>query len=74
MFLEIPSVQALDCTPIIETSSAWVTVDQESGSVKEFSILDKPEAATEAWAHSFVTHRDDSMTFFNMDYFNMTVR
>lgn len=67
VFLEIPSVQALDCTPIIERSSALVTVNQISGNVKDFSILEEPEEASEAWAHNFIVHRND-------DYSNITVR
>lgn len=60
MFPEIPLVQALDCIPIIETSSAWVKVDQRSGRVMDFSILDEPKEASEAWAHNFVEHFNKS--------------
>lgn len=74
MFLEIPSAQALDCTPIIETSSALVTIDQESGSVQDFSILEEPKVVAEAWSHNFVTHSDASISMLEPDYFNMTVR
>jgi hypothetical protein len=54
IFTEVPSVQALNCMPIIETATANVTVDQATGLVKSFVILDKPTPASQAWADPFV--------------------
>lgn len=74
-FLAVPSAQALDCTPIIETSSALVTVDQRSGGVKDFQILEEPKEASEAWTHNFIAHNNNASMDPNKVYrYNITVR
>lgn len=54
IFPDAPSMQALNCQPIIETSVAQVTVDVKLGRVYTFTILDEPQVADVPWLDSFV--------------------
>lgn len=58
LFTEVPQVQALKCMPIIEKSSANVTVDRQTGAVAAFDILAPPSSADEAWRYNFVDYGD----------------
>jgi hypothetical protein len=60
MFTDVPSISALNCKPIIETATADVTVDQGSGQVQGFEILDDPVPAARAWTDVFVVHNRSS--------------
>ncbi|KAK0663157.1 hypothetical protein DIS24_g1201 [Lasiodiplodia hormozganensis] len=56
LFTDVPQVQALKCMPIIEKSSANVTVDRQTGNVAKFDILERPSSADEAWRYNFVDY------------------
>ncbi|KAF2189585.1 hypothetical protein K469DRAFT_747636 [Zopfia rhizophila CBS 207.26] len=56
VFLEVPSIQALNCQPVIETATAEVTVSQRTGQVHSSRILDTPQNAIQAWSDPFVIH------------------
>lgn len=58
----IPSVQALNCAPIIEKAAAEVIVDQSTKQVHDFTILEHPVPASEAWYDDMVTHYDPAST------------
>jgi len=47
---EIPKIQALNCKPVIETSTADVIVDGNTGTVHSFRILDQPVPAKSPWS------------------------
>ncbi|KAL1635937.1 hypothetical protein SLS58_010043, partial [Diplodia intermedia] len=65
-FTEIPAVQALRCTPSIQTASADVTVDITSGRVKSFTIVDEPTDDPNVWTEAFVQHESTmDMNFSN---------
>ncbi|KAI9796263.1 MAG: hypothetical protein M1833_006432 [Piccolia ochrophora] len=51
-----PKLTALNCLPIIESANAKVTVDVQSGAVREYLILDDPVNATEAWSDNLLLH------------------
>ena len=51
-----PSIAALNCQPIIETSNASVTVDLATGTVREYSLLDTPRNASNAWSDNYEAH------------------
>ena len=53
---EIPRMAALNCKPVIQKTNASVTVVQQSGRVKSFTILDEPEDDESAWTDYFVEH------------------
>ncbi|OJD40264.1 uncharacterized protein BKCO1_1000611 [Diplodia corticola] len=55
-YTEIPAVQALRCIPAIQTASADVTVDINSGRVKSFTILDEPTDDPNVWTEAFIAH------------------
>ncbi|KAH0360600.1 hypothetical protein KCU65_g9309, partial [Aureobasidium melanogenum] len=51
---EQPELAAINCTPIIEQATANVTVDITTGVVQDYSILDTPQNATEAWSDPYL--------------------
>ena len=51
-----PSMAALNCQPVIEIASATVTVDLTSLAVLDYSILDVPKDATNAWTDNYEGH------------------
>lgn len=57
IYKEIPSVQALHCQPIIESTVTNVTLDPRSGEVHSFSIIAGTVNATEAWNDAFLDYR-----------------
>ncbi|KAF2465767.1 uncharacterized protein BDR25DRAFT_161827, partial [Lindgomyces ingoldianus] len=56
IFTSLPSIQILNCVPIIETANAEVVVAQKSGRIQSYNILDTPKSAPEAWFDAFVVH------------------
>lgn len=54
LFTEVPAAQALHCTPAIEKATADVTVDQRTGRVQSFKIIDEPKSALEAWKDLYI--------------------
>lgn len=56
LFTEEPVLQAVHCTPIIETTEADVTVDASNGRVQHYRILNDPDPADSAWLDVFVYH------------------
>jgi hypothetical protein len=56
IFNDIPSIQALNCVPVIESTTANVVVEQNTGQVQSFTIIDEPQSAPEAWSVSFATN------------------
>jgi hypothetical protein len=54
MFTEVPSLQALNCRPVIELAEADVTVDYTTGVVQDFTILGEPQPNSEPWSDPFV--------------------
>jgi hypothetical protein len=69
MFTEVPSLQALNCRPVIELAEADVTVDYTTGVVQDFTILGEPQPNSQPWSDPFVERgwnyigdpRDDDM-------------
>jgi hypothetical protein len=55
-FTEEPVLQAVHCTPIIETAEADVTVDASNGQVQHYRILNDPEPANSPWFDVFEYH------------------
>jgi hypothetical protein len=53
VFPDPPSIQALNCKPVIETTFAWVTVDHLSQQVLEYTILADPFPEADAWSDSY---------------------
>lgn len=51
-----PSVSMLNCKPLVETANARVTVNPANGEVQSFSITDKPQLSTEAFADDYLPH------------------
>jgi hypothetical protein len=54
MFTEVPSLQALNCRPVIESVEANVIVDYTSEVVRDFEILGEPQPNSQAWSDPFV--------------------
>jgi hypothetical protein len=54
MFTEVPSLQALNCRPVIELAEADVTVDYTTGIVEDFTILSEPQPNSQPWSDPFV--------------------
>ncbi|KAF2144855.1 uncharacterized protein K452DRAFT_343342 [Aplosporella prunicola CBS 121167] len=54
IYTEVPSIQALNCMPIIETATSHITVDLNTGQVKSFNITDTPIVDTVAWSAGLV--------------------
>jgi len=52
---DIPSVTAMNCTPVFESANANVKVDLSSGIVQEHKILDTPVNDTSAFQYNYVT-------------------
>ncbi|KAH6629643.1 hypothetical protein C7974DRAFT_312087 [Boeremia exigua] len=52
-FSKPPSIQAVNCIPTIETASARAVVDQQTGNVRDFQILEHPVSADVAWSDAF---------------------
>lgn len=51
---DVPQLTALNCRPVIESSTADVTVDQADGTVQSFKILEQPiPIGRPAWNDSF---------------------
>ncbi|KAF2828273.1 hypothetical protein CC86DRAFT_405278 [Ophiobolus disseminans] len=63
MFTQVPSLQALNCRPIIESATANVTVDYGTRAVQSFVIAGDLRPETSPWSDPFVsrklTYRDD---------------
>ncbi|KAK0610239.1 hypothetical protein DIS24_g12137 [Lasiodiplodia hormozganensis] len=57
IFREVPSAQALHCAPIIETASANVVVNEQTGEVQSYSILDEPKSSDDAWRDVYLMHQ-----------------
>ncbi|KAF2258991.1 hypothetical protein CC78DRAFT_503810 [Lojkania enalia] len=60
LFSEVPSLQALNCMPVIESANAHVTVDQRTGKVYGYTILDEPQSAQQAWSEPFISRLNAS--------------
>ncbi|KAF2122407.1 hypothetical protein BDV96DRAFT_594294 [Lophiotrema nucula] len=58
IFPEVPSLQALNCKPIIEGALADITLDQETGQVLSYSV-GTPLPAEQAWSEAFVMRQDN---------------
>ncbi|KAF2117412.1 hypothetical protein BDV96DRAFT_644835 [Lophiotrema nucula] len=56
-FEDLPKAQAALCTPIIETNTATVTVDKNSGQVFSYEMLEGAASADSAWTDVFVTRQ-----------------
>lgn len=56
VWMDEPSITAVNCTPIIEQSSASVVVEIGTGAVQSYSILDTPQHAPSAWSDYYVPH------------------
>ena len=54
MFSEIPSLQAINCRPVIESAEADVTLDYTSRVVRDFTILGEPQPDSQAWSDPFI--------------------
>ncbi|KAF2845609.1 hypothetical protein T440DRAFT_493304 [Plenodomus tracheiphilus IPT5] len=52
-FVNPPDAQALNCTPVIETSEARVSVDYARGLVQDYEILQPPLVENVAWSDPF---------------------
>jgi hypothetical protein len=63
MFTDVPSLQAINCRPLIESAAVDVTVDYATGVVQEFHILEEPKPDLAPWSDPFVTrtwnYKDD---------------
>ncbi|KAI0104001.1 hypothetical protein GGR51DRAFT_523142 [Nemania sp. FL0031] len=57
IWTEPPQVTALNCTPIIETTDASVTVDATNGRIVDFKLLGQPQEDRFAWTDDFVAYR-----------------
>ncbi|KAF2137414.1 uncharacterized protein K452DRAFT_361940 [Aplosporella prunicola CBS 121167] len=77
LFEDVPSVEALQCMPLIEMATAAVTIDRVTGMVQSYTIVDEPREATGAWDNDYVNqshYRDDFIHDPQSDYFlNITV-
>lgn len=71
-----PSIAALNCQPVIETANASVTVELATGAVQDYSILDTPRNATNAWLDNYEAHQPNSTLSSGpiVGDFNVTVR
>jgi hypothetical protein len=48
---QVPTIQALNCMPIIETVNAKVSVDPTTSQVQSYSLLGEPEPDAQAWTY-----------------------
>jgi hypothetical protein len=60
LFTEVPLLQAVYCSPIIETADANITVDITNGRVQSYRILNDPERSDSPWLDVFVHHQNIS--------------
>ena len=49
---DIPSITALNCTPIFEIANANIKLDRKSGAIQKFKILDTPIVDNTAFEHN----------------------
>ena len=56
-FKEVPSMQFLNCKPVIEQSNAKITVARSSGEVLNYRLLDAPQPQNDAWTAHFQNGR-----------------
>lgn len=52
-FKEVPSIQALDCKPVIEQAEARVMVARSSAQVLDFKLLEEPRPRSDVWKLEF---------------------
>ena len=68
---ELPSIQALNCVPVIETATAKVSLDASTQEVYGYDIIDEPTPVETAWKHKL----DGYFEIFDyIAYTNLSVR
>ncbi|KAH7119731.1 hypothetical protein B0J11DRAFT_68808 [Dendryphion nanum] len=55
-YTKMPTLQAAECVPVIETAEASVNIDKRSGMVYSYKILNKVVSAEAAWMEDFTAH------------------
>lgn len=84
IFKERPQIQALNCEPIFEKAKTRLVVNNRDSRIQEYTILEQPKPATEAWDDNFSRRFSDETAYYesvpssnNMDQvvtYNTTVR
>lgn len=77
LWSEVPEVLSLNCAPVIENSTATITVTREDEQVVDFAITAPPIVHDLAWSDYFLHHNNsgedgDDIAYNIMD--NVTVR
>jgi hypothetical protein len=60
-FTEIPKISIMNCVPVIENTTASVTVARESQQILNYEILEDPEPAPGAWDYAWDVIYPDPM-------------
>ncbi|KAB8203823.1 hypothetical protein BDV34DRAFT_227101 [Aspergillus parasiticus] len=56
LFVRPPSITLLTCKPIIESTTANISVNPVNGEIQEFSLVDKPTELSSAFTDNFLPH------------------
>lgn len=56
IWLEVPNLMMVECTPQIDRANASVVVELDTGIVYSYDILEPPQNATEAWTDKYFRH------------------
>lgn len=70
LYTELPSIQALRCKPIIESATANVTVNANSGAVKSFQLTTEPTELSSLWTFDFIRHDSPTEVDIHADDFD----
>lgn len=55
-----PRMQALSCSPIIETSPASIVINMETEQIESYQLLEDPVPDETAWTDYYVLHNHTS--------------
>ncbi|KAI2792564.1 hypothetical protein POX_b02602 [Penicillium oxalicum] len=74
LFPSPPSINLMNCRPLVESADAEVIVDPVNGVVQAFNVTSKPKELTEAFADNFLPHNG---SYFQGErgyaYYNVTI-
>jgi Protein of unknown function (DUF3433) len=64
IFTERPQVQALNCQPIFETAQARIIVNANNNKIENFTLLEPPKAAENAFNERFRRHFSNETDYY----------
>ena len=62
LFPNPPSMNLLNCNPLVETANAKITVNPSSGQIQHFDILSTPSTVSEPWSDNYLPHKDKTIS------------